>query len=420
MNMKEKSTSTPSPAAIKVAFLGQKGIPAKFGGVEYYVDRIGQGLVKKGVVVDAYVRDWYTEKDRKEYAGIKLVHLPTIKTKHLDASIHSLICSLHAIFSRADIIHYQAIGPSFFCFLPRLFGKKVISTVHRLDWATEKWKRPAKFFIRLGERISASVPHVTVVVSEDLKDYMLRTYQRETVHIPNGFDFPEPRPVDLIQKKYGLHSHGYVLFMGRLTPEKRVDWLIRSFLALKESQRLPPGFKLIIAGGSSATDAYVNDLHKMAEGHDEIVFTGYVTGQEKEELLSNALIFVLPSYLEGFPIVLLEAKSYGICSLVSDILPHQEAVHDNLDGKLFASDDHSDLTDKLGRLISNPDEALVLGKKARQEINKRPSWDEVINETEKVYRQGVGTLVFTYIFLGHDYKTRRTDLKPRMDTQFPA
>jgi glycosyltransferase involved in cell wall biosynthesis len=380
----------PEQKKIRVAFVGQKGIPAKFGGVEYHVDRIGQGLVKKGIAVEAYVRNWYTDKDRKEYAGIKLIHLPTIKTKHLDASVHSLLCSLHAIFSRADIIHYQATGPSFFCFLPRLFGKKVIATVHRLDWATEKWKKPAKFFIRLGERISAAVPQLTVVVSRELKDYMLRTYKRDTIHIPNGFDFPQSRSAALIAKKHGLQARKYVLFMGRLTPEKRVDWLIRAFLSLKDSNCLPPGIKLVIAGGTSATDAYVRDLHVLADGHSEIIFTGYVSGQEKEELLSNALVFVLPSYLEGFPIVLLEAKSYGLCSLVSNILPHKEAMHDNLDGKLFESNDFSDLTDKLEWLLSHPDEALRLGERAREEITKRPSWEEVIEATENAYRHVLG------------------------------
>jgi glycosyltransferase involved in cell wall biosynthesis len=372
---------------LRVAFIGQKGVPAKFGGVEYYVDRIGQGLVTKGIDVDAYVRNWYTDKERMEHAGMRLIHLPTIKTKHLDASLHSFLCSLHAVFSGADIIHYQAIGPSFFCFIPRLFGKKVIATVHRLDWATEKWKKPAKFFIRMGERISASVPHLTVVVSQDLQDYMLRTYKRETIHIPNGFDFTVHRPVDLIQQKHGLQAGEYILFMGRLTPEKRVDWLIRAFLALKNSERLPAGIKLVIAGGTSATDAYVQDLHALAEDDDDIIFTGYVTGLEKEELLSNALVFVLPSYLEGFPIVLLEAKSYGLCCLVSDILPHLEAVRDDQDGKLFKSDDLSDLTEKLGWLLAHPENARKLGKKAHEEIDQRPSWEEVINETEKAYRR---------------------------------
>jgi glycosyltransferase involved in cell wall biosynthesis len=384
--MKEAAGST-AQRPLRVAFLGQKGIPAKFGGVEYYVDRIGQGLVRKGIEVDAYVRNWYTERERKEYAGIKLIHLPTIKTKHLDASVHSLICSLHAIFSRADIIHYQASGPSFFCFLARLFGKKVIATVHRLDWATEKWKRPAKFFIRWGERISAKVPHLTVVVSQELKDYMLQTYKRETVHIPNGFDFLEPRSVEIIQKKHALKAREYALFMGRLTPEKRVDLLIRAFLKLKSSNRLPPGFKLVIAGGTSATNALVQNLHTLVKNHDDIIFTGYVTGQEKEELLSNALVFVLPSYLEGFPIVLLEAKSYGLFCLVSDILPHREAVHDGKDGRLFRCDDLSDLTEKLGWYLAHPEEALKLGQMAREEIAGRPSWEEVIEETEKAYRR---------------------------------
>lgn len=372
---------------MKIAFIGQKGIPATFGGVEYHVDELSKGLVTLGYEVNVYVRNWYTEKNLHSYKGVRLIHIPTIKTKHLDASIHSLLCSIHSIFQKSDIIHYHAIGPSFFSLIPRLFGKKIVSTVHRLDWDTEKWGKIAKTFLKIGEYISTKIPPRTIVVSEELKDYFKDKYGKETIHIPHGIDFPQPRPAKLIKEKYNLEGRDYILFMGRLVPEKRVDWLIKSFQSLNKHSSKLKNIKLVIAGGSSATDDYVQRLKELSKNDPEIIYTGFVTGIEKEELLSNALIFVLPSYLEGFPIVLLEAKSYGLCCLASDIPPHCEAIHSGIDGLLFHSDNFSDLILKLQTLIDDPEKVEIMGRNARKEMKKRPSWEEVVKKTEEVYQK---------------------------------
>ncbi|MFQ6082626.1 MAG: glycosyltransferase family 4 protein [Candidatus Aminicenantia bacterium] len=372
---------------MKIAFIGQKGIPATFGGVEYHVDELSKGLVTLGYEVNVYVRNWYTEKNLHSYKGVRLIHIPTIKTKHLDASIHSLLCSIHSIFQKSDIIHYHAIGPSFFSLIPRLFGKKIVSTVHRLDWDTEKWGKIAKTFLKIGEYISTKIPPRTIVVSEELKDYFKDKYGKETIHIPHGTDLFQPRPAGLIKQRYNLEGKDYILFMGRLVPEKRVDWLIKSFQSLNKHSSKLKNIKLVIAGGSSATDDYVQRLKELSKNDPEIIYTGFVTGIEKEELLSNALIFVLPSYLEGFPIVLLEAKSYGLCCLASDIPPHCEAIHSGIDGLLFHSDNFSDLILKLQTLIDDPEKVEIMGRNARKEMKKRPSWEEVVKKTEEVYQK---------------------------------
>jgi glycosyltransferase involved in cell wall biosynthesis len=177
--------------------------------------------------------------------------------------------------------------------------------------------------------------------------------------------------------------------MGRLVPEKRVDWLIESFIRMTENNQHIPPVKLVIAGGSSATDAYTERLQTASADRDDIIFTGYVTGDEKEELLSNALVLALPSYLEGFPIVLLEAKSYGICCLASDISPHKEAIRSGIDGMLFSSHSHADLTEKLQSLLVDLDSAERLGKRAREEMQKRPSWAEIVQRTVDLYQEAV-------------------------------
>ncbi len=372
--------------AVKIVFVGQKGIPATFGGVEYHVDELSRSLVSAGSEVLVYVRSWYTRPGIQAAGGVRLCHVPTLRTKHLDASVHSLLCSLHALLQNADIIHYHGIGPALFSVIPRLFGKRVVATVHRLDWQTEKWGACARALLRVGEWVSVRVPDRTIVVSEDLRRYFRARYGKETDHIPHGIRLPQARPPNIIRERHGLQGRDYVLFMGRLVPEKRVDWLIRSFRELTLGDSRFSGIRLVIAGGSSSTDKYVETLGALSGDCTDLVYTGYVTGAEKEELLSNALALALPSYLEGFPIVLLEAKSYGICCLVSDIPPHREAIRSGIDGVLFDARHRSDLTRKLKWLLSNPARAESLGRRAREEMSRRPSWHEVMGKTLALYR----------------------------------
>lgn len=371
---------------MRIAFIGQKGIPVSFGGVEYHVDQLSQKLVKKGDEVFTYVRDWYTEKTLKSYRGVNLIHVPTIRTKHLDASLHSFLCSLHVVFKRVDIVHYHGIGPSFFSILPRLFGKKTVTTVHRLDWATEKWGKLAKACLKAGEFVSSKISHRIIAVSEEIKRHFQDKYRRECILIPNGVSPPSIRQPDVIRKRHGLRGKDFILFMGRLVPEKRVDWLIKAFKELKPpSSTDEPGLKLVIAGGTSASDAYVATLKMQCQEDPDVIFTGYVSGVEKQELLSNALFFVLPSYLEGFPIVLLEAKSYGLCVLASDISPHKEAIHEDFDGLLFKAFNVADFMSKMQMLVDHPSEAERLGQNALRTTERALSWGEVMKRTRKVY-----------------------------------
>lgn len=371
---------------MKIAFIGQKGIPAIWGGVEYHVDRLSRGLVKRGHEVFVYARSWYTKKKIKEYEGVKLIYMPTIKTKHLDATLHSLLSSIHAISQKYEIIHYHAIGPSSFAFLPKLSGLKIVSTIHRLDWQAEKWGKLAKILMKIGEKIAIKIAEKVIVVSEDLWNYFYHKYGLKTVLIPNGIDEPKIREVDLINQKYNLRGRDYILFMGRLSPEKRVDWLISSFQELKKRNLKMRNIKLVIAGGESIATSYIKRLKKMSQDDPAIIFTGFVSGVEKEELLSNALIFVLPSQIEGLPIAVLEAKSYGQCCLASDIPPHKEVIKVNFDGLLFKSTDRNDLTEKLQMLIEDEEKIYLLREGALKEAKKRPSWSEMVEKVEQVYK----------------------------------
>jgi len=370
---------------MKIAYIGQKGIPATFGGVDFHVEELSKRLVERGHKIYVYVRNWHTDRSLKEYRGVRLVHTTTIRTKHLDAFMHSLTSSLHSLFQDYDIVHYHALGPTVFCGLPKIFRSKVVATIHGLDWQRGKWGTFAKAFLKFTERTATYIPDKTIVVSKSQKEYFESKYGRECIYIPNGVNIPQRKlPSGIIKEKFGLNGEDYLLWMGRLTPEKRVDWLIKAF---KEIKGTMPNLKLVIAGGSSATDEYVKGLKKFVGDDERIIFTGYVAGQEKEELFSNALLFTLPSYLEGLPIVLLEAMSYELPCLVSNISPHREVINEGVNGFLFKSNSFSDFVKKLERLLENSERLGNIGENARRKVEKEYNWDDVVRKTEEIYQE---------------------------------
>jgi glycosyltransferase involved in cell wall biosynthesis len=368
---------------MKLAFVGQKGIPAIWGGIETHVEELGRRLVERGHNVTVYVRNWYTPIDRVEYKGIKLKHIPCIHTKYFDAITHTFNSSINSLFNSYDIIHYQSIGPALLSWIPRLFRKKVVATIHRFDYESGKWGYLAKGALKISEKFALSIPNQTIVVAEyQQKVYSDRGYN--PIYIPNGVNIIKPRRVNIIKRDYNLKGKDYILYMGRLVPEKRCSWLIEAFNKVYDNPN--NNLKLVIAGGSSSSDDYVKELKVLSKNNSKIIFTDYVTGIRKEELFSNALLFILPSYLEGLPIAVLEAFSYGLPCLVSDIISHKEVINENVNGFFFSSNDYYSLEKKLKEILTYSGEDLEkVGKKAREYVKKMYSWDSVVDKTERVY-----------------------------------
>ena len=386
---------------MKIAFIGQKGIPATWGGIEFHVEELARRLAARGHQVTVYVRSWYTPKGKSQvpksefqkgnpnselYDGVRLINTPTWKTKHLDAFVHSFTSTIHALFQGYDIIHYHAIGPSFFCWIPKLLGKKVVVTIHRFDYLAAKWGTFAQLSLRFSEKFALSVPHRTIVVARHQQDHYRVQGYKNLKYIPNGVPILERLNPEIIRQKYGLGKQTYLFFAGRLTPEKRIDWIINTYIKLPDSYQ--SAYKLVIAGGSSATDAYERDLHNLAGTNQNIIFTGYVQGKEKQELFSNAKLFILPSAVEGLPIALLEGMSYGLPCLVSDIPPHREVIQNNHNGILFTQDAESDLFVKLTTILDQPNTDLEqLGFTAKKKAQLEYDWKNIVTQTEQVYSE---------------------------------
>ena len=305
---------------LRIAMFGQKRL-SREGGVEIVVKELATRMLQDGHEVTCYNRsghhvsgDEFDAAQEREYFGIKQKFVPTIEKKGLAAVSASFFAALCCAFGKYDIVHIHAEGPAFFCWIPKLFRKKVIVTIHGIDWQREKWKSGfGSKFIRQGEKNAVKYADEIIVLSKGVQTYFKNTYGRETSFIPNGVVRPEVKKAKVITEKFGLKENSYILFLGRLVPEKGIRYLIEAFKDIQTDK------KLVIAGGSSDTDEFANELRELAKGDERILFTGFVQGQELEELYSNAYIYTLPSDLEGMPLSLLEAMSYGNCCLVSDI-----------------------------------------------------------------------------------------------------
>lgn len=362
-------------AYMKIAVIGAKGLPSRISGLEVYVDNVCTGLAED-FEITVFGRKRYCDEIVKRYKGVRIVHIPSVNTKHLDAVSYSFFAVIAAIFKGYDIFWYQALGPAITAFLPKLFGKKILSTVHGLDWKREKFGKLASYVLKRGEKAIARHADEIIVLNESDASYFLKTWQRKADVIPNGVKAARYAEAKNIMEKYGIKTGEYFLFLSRLVPEKNVHCLIQAF------QELDTDKTLMIAGKGVHTSLYENEVRKMARNSKNIQFAGYVEGILLEELYSNAYAYILPSTIEGQSIGLLEAMSYGLPCIVSDIPENTGVIKDA--GLSFASNDVDALRDMLKFAIDHPMELRELGRKARELALKEHDWKRTVRHTKEV------------------------------------
>ena len=371
------SQAIPKPH-LRIAFIGGRGVISKYSGIEGYYEEVGRRLAEMGHDVTVYCRTYFTSAI-EEHNGMRLVRLPTIRSKHLETLVHTLLSTIHALFSRSQIVHYHALGPALFSFLPRLIGKKTVVTVQGLDWQRKKWGWAASAVLRLGEQAAVRLPSSTLVVSHTLQEYYRRRYASGTSYVANGTVIRERRKPSQILE-WGLEPGNYILFLGRFSPEKNCHLLIEAY------ERIETPVKLVLAGGSSYSDDYTRKLRKHQS--DRIRLLDWVSGDALEELLTNAMLFVLPSDLEGLSLALLDAMGAGVCVLTSDIPENRELVEDA--GFTFCRGDVADLERMIRLLLADPHVREEAARCAQERIRQHYLWPQIAAEVERAYLNLVG------------------------------
>lgn len=366
---------------MNIAMLGHKRIPSREGGIEIVVEELSTRMAARGHQVTCYnrkgkhVSGGRVEKIR-EYKNVRIKEVLTVDKKGLAAMTSSFFACLSAAFGKYDVVHIHAEGPAFFSFIPKWLGKRVVVTIHGLDWNRAKWGKFASWYIKTGEKNAVRSADEIIVLSQGVKEYFWNTYKRKTCFISNGVSRPEIRTAREI-KGFGLEKDNYILYLGRIVPEKGEHYLIEAF------KKVVTDKKLVIAGGISDTADYGNELRSLAADDDRILFTGFVQGRMLEELYSNAYVYCLPSDLEGMPLSLLEAMSYGNCCLTSDIPECAEVVGNK--AVTFAKGNVEDLKNQLQWLLDHEDKVRQYKNEAADYICNRYSWNDVVEKTLRLY-----------------------------------
>ncbi len=365
---------------MKIAMIGQKGIPATFGGIETCVEHLSAALVARGHEVTAYCRRNYTPANTPaSYHGIDLRILSSIPTKHLDALSHTAFSLLDIIGSDVDLIHLHSVGPAALAPLARLTGRPTVVTIHAADWLRAKWSPAARFALRHALDIAVRYANLLTTVSLSMVDFLADTYAVKALYIPNGIAVRKASPLDL-SDRFGISAQRFVLFAGRLVQEKDVHVLIQAFQNLIAQ----PAFAdthLLLAGDSSFSDPYVLQLRRLAGSATH--FLGVVDPASLASLYSQADVCVLPSHLEGMPLVLLEAASHN-CPVIASDIPANRQTLDKF-AHYFSPRSVQALQNALAKLLSNPQPGAQLAREARRYVTSSFSWDRIAQQMEDAY-----------------------------------
>lgn len=361
---------------MKIAFIGQKGIPANNGGVEKYVENLAINLATLSQEVLVYNRRGYLPNQISEFKGIKIINIPCFKSKNLANITQTFLAIIDVLKRRVDIVHFQGVGPSLLCWLPKLFQPKlkVVATLHSFDYFNDKWGWFAKKMLQLGERLMCRYSDQVIVLSVFMKNYVKTKYNCEGILIPGGANLYTAATQDRLST-WGLSRENYILSVSRIIKLKGLQYLIPAFKNLKTNK------KLVITGEGE----YLAPLKKLAAGDDRIIFTGNQGGQTLDQLYANAYLFVQPSEMEGMSISLLEAMAHRTACLISDITANREALADT--GFTFMTQNITDLQNQLEKLLNNPEEVKIKALAAYERVRQNFTWVEVAERILKFYQK---------------------------------
>ncbi len=374
---------------MRIAYIGLRCVPAAYSGVEVAVEEIGRRMVTNGNDVTVYCMNEQQRLRASFHEGMRLKYMPCLQSMNGKMISYAFISTVHSIFRSYDLVHFHALGPATLSGLPRIARKKTVVTVHGLDWNRAKWGHLARVYLKFGEWASSHCPNITTVVSETLRDYYAERFGEAPLYIPNGVPPAVRRDLAEVGARYALKEREYILFVGRLTPEKNAHDLIAAYRQVRSSM------KLVVVGGAAAGSDYHQRVCDLARCDDRVVLTGPLYGDTVRSLFANAYLFVLPSALEGLPISLLEALSYGTPALVSDIPENLEVLRSAslCAGFTFTAGDRNALAWTIEELLHAPERVSEMGPVGKAVVEHKYDWDAVAKAYETMYRNVLNTPV---------------------------
>jgi glycosyltransferase involved in cell wall biosynthesis len=370
---------------MKVAVLGTRGFPNVQGGIETHCQELYPRLAELGCQVTVYTRAPYipAHERSREWREVCFSHTWSPRSQSTETIVHTFLATAAAARIKPDIIHYHSIGSSLFVPMGRLSRARVVMTHHGPEYERAKWGPLARSVLKTGERLGVSNAHGVIGVSGPIAARMTAEYGREVIYIPNGVNIPERKEPGPVLSELGLVPGKYVFTAARFVKEKGLHDLVEAYSRLKDKD----GIKLVIAGDADHESDYSRELKRTLRETDGVVAPGFRTGDELAELYSSAALFVLPSYHEGLPIALLEAMSYGLTCLASDIEANMQLVDD--ERHLFGAGDVGNLSHKMAQLLAEPDSAALVDERIRR-LGEDFGWAAVARRTMELYEKVLG------------------------------
>ena len=368
---------------MRIAMIGSKGIPASAaqgGGIETHVEELSIRLVERGYQVTVYVRPYANPTHVTHYKRVKLVTLPSLHRKHLDAISHTFISTLHAMCTDAEILHFHGVGPSTLAWIPRIFTpwKKVVVTFHSRDQFHEKWVWFARKYLAFSEWTAVRFPHATIATSHAIKLFCKKAFRSSVWYIPNGVEVPKLSIGSEFVRRLGLEPGKYFYTLSRLVQHKAIEDAIKAF------QQIETEMKLVVIGSAAPDEKpYEEMLQKLASRDSRVQMLGRRIGDELEQLITHAYAMVHPSRSEGLSIAVLEAMAHGKLVVMSDIPENLELVDHS--GVSYAVGNVPALRDAMNVVLSDARLVEERGSRAREVVKRLYSWDTVVERTEALY-----------------------------------
>lgn len=359
---------------MRIAILGTRGIPANYGGFETFAEELAVRLVNRGHKVTVYGRSNFIKGKGKNYRGVQLVVLPTIRHKYLDTPFHTFLSSIHCLFHRSDVLLYCNSANSFCTIFPRLVGKRVVLNVDGLEWKRTKWSRFGKYVYRISEFVATFLPNQIVTDARDVQRYYEKKFQKTSTWIPYGSTIGKVKTCEALEC-FGVEIGRYILYVSRLEPENNAHVVIQAF------ERLQTDFRLVIVGDAPYSKEYIRSLKSTRD--PRIIFTGYVFNQGYREFQSHAYCYVQATEVGGTHPALVEAMGHSNCILANDVPEHREVLGDA--GCYFKVSDTNDLTEKLRYFLDNPEEVEKYRKSAMSRVREKYTWDKVTSDYERLF-----------------------------------